>query len=172
MRSLLFKLPGTATRLTASKFFRDSSSFQVTLPWDKGCKRNGVPLAWHAMHRAWPGRLARKMGCTLVLKNSKSSDPDAVEGEPCSLGSNPSAADVEPGCWLSNPTSIKVQHAITVCMRPPECLRVSAPSPGLFARMGGVGVPLIIAPVEGLSITSLVKHHFTSLHANACFAYA
>jgi hypothetical protein len=76
-----------------SKFFRDSSSFQVVLPGESGCKCNTAPLsaAWHEMHRAWPGRLARKMGCTLVLKNSKFSDVGAVEDGT--------------GCRLSNPTS-------------------------------------------------------------------
>jgi len=32
-----------ATRLTASKFFRDSSSVQVFAPAASGCSRNGVP---------------------------------------------------------------------------------------------------------------------------------
>src|SRR5712671_5682958 len=75
---MLLVLP-TATRWTASKFLRDCSSFQVVLPGESGCNRSGVPDAWHEMHRACPGRLARKIGCTCVLKNSKSS-PGAVEG--------------------------------------------------------------------------------------------
>src|SRR6185437_13578270 len=100
-RSLLFKLPGIATLWIASKFLRDSSSFQVVLPGESGCRRKGVPAPWQAIHRAWPGRLARKMGCTLVLKNSKLSDPDAAAGEP--------------GCWLSNPASTRAQDAIIVC---------------------------------------------------------
>ena len=53
-----------------SKFLRDSSSLQVVLPGASGCSRSGVPLAWHATQRAWPGRLARKIGCTFVLKYS------------------------------------------------------------------------------------------------------
>ena len=59
-----------ATRWTASKFLRESSSLQVVLPAASGCSRSGVPLAWHEMQRAWPGRLARKIGWTFVLKNS------------------------------------------------------------------------------------------------------
>ena len=39
-------------------------------PGASGCRRSGVPEPWHAMHRAWPGRSARKIGWTLVLKNS------------------------------------------------------------------------------------------------------
>src|ERR1700730_9393032 len=107
MRSGLFKLPGTTNRLTVSKFFRDSSSFQVVLPGESGCKTNiwAVEPPWHEMHRAWPGRLARKMGCTLVLKNSKFSDGGAVEDGT--------------GCWLSNPTS-KTQQTTTVDTCPPH----------------------------------------------------
>jgi hypothetical protein len=26
-------------------------------------------IVWHEMQRAWPGRFARKIGCTLALKN-------------------------------------------------------------------------------------------------------
>src|ERR1700674_5730830 len=108
MRSGLFKFPGTTARLTASKFFRDSSSFQVVLPGERGCKCNTSPLsaAWHATHLAWPGRLARKMGCTLVLKNSKSSGVDAVEDV---TGWRPSACDLA----LNNPAAAKNRHATT-----------------------------------------------------------
>src|SRR5690349_19401275 len=71
---MLLMLPGTTTRRTASKFFRDSSSFHIVRPGGSGCSRSGVPDAWHEMQRAWPGRLARKIGCTCVLNISKSSD--------------------------------------------------------------------------------------------------
>src|SRR5258706_1872632 len=71
---MLFALPGTTIRRTASKFLRDSSSFHVVLPGESGCRRNGVPDAWHETQRACPGRFARKIGWTLVLNTSKSSD--------------------------------------------------------------------------------------------------
>ena len=43
------------------------------------------------MHLAWPGRLATKMGCTRVLKNSKSSDVEEV--------------GAAAGCWPPSPAS-------------------------------------------------------------------
>jgi hypothetical protein len=57
------------------------------------------------MHRACPGRLARKIGCTLALKNSKSSDADAMEEGA--------------GCWLSNPANITAQQTAVIGTRPP-----------------------------------------------------
>src|SRR6185295_14301299 len=70
--SRLFSLPGITTRFIASKFLRDSSSFHV-VPDENGWRRSGVPAMWHEMQRAWPGRFAAKIGCTRVLKYSKSS---------------------------------------------------------------------------------------------------
>src|SRR4029077_18425199 len=72
--SMLFMLPGTTTRFTASKFFRYSSSFHIARPCGSGCRRSGVPEAWHEMQRAWPGRLATQIGCTLVLNVSEVRD--------------------------------------------------------------------------------------------------
>src|ERR1700686_4182128 len=106
MRSLALVVAGTATRFTASKFLRDSSSFQVVLPGESGCKRSGVPAAWHETHRAWPGRFARKMGSILVLNTSKSSDVDAPEEEA--------------GAWLGSPAIIKAQQTTIVYTRPPQ----------------------------------------------------
>src|SRR5262245_30948998 len=68
-RSLLARgLPATTTRETAWKFLRESSSFHVAAPGASGCNRSGVPAEWHDTQRAWPGRLAVKMGRTRVLK--------------------------------------------------------------------------------------------------------
>src|SRR5262249_28740956 len=58
---------------TMSKFLRESSSLQVALPDGSACNRIGVPVEWHDTHRALPARLVVKIGCTRVLKNSKSS---------------------------------------------------------------------------------------------------
>src|SRR5262245_20091807 len=106
MRSLLLTLPGMTTRRTASKFFRDSSSFQVVLPGDSGCNRSGVPDPWQAIHLAWPGRLARKMGYTRVLKNSKSSDAEE--------------AGVAAGCWSPSPASVRSAKTTVIYTRPPS----------------------------------------------------
>src|SRR5713101_5092681 len=130
MRSRLFSgTPGKTTRWTAWKFFRESSSFQVALPGGSGCKRKGVPDPWHAMHRAWPGRLARKMGCIFVLNTSKFSDADAVEEDA--------------GCWLSNPASIRAQQTTVVYTSPPQAtvrLKSLVPSPHCRARQVFRGV--------------------------------
>ena len=67
---MLFALPGCATRFTASKFLRDCSSVHVDAPAESGCRRSGVPDEWHDTHRAWPGRFARKIGCTFALNTS------------------------------------------------------------------------------------------------------
>src|SRR5215831_5782539 len=61
----------TRARMT-SKFLRDSSSFHVAAPGDKGCKRIGVPEAWQETQRACPSRFAKRIGCTFALKYSKS----------------------------------------------------------------------------------------------------
>src|SRR5262245_34999712 len=90
-------LPGIATRRTASKFLRDSSSFHVVLPGDSGCKRRGVPLEWQAMHRAWPARLARKMGSTLALKKSKLSGAAGA------------------ACWPNNPAKANAKDTMAIC---------------------------------------------------------
>jgi len=70
MSSMLFRLPGNDHALDRSKFLRDSSSFHAVCPAGSGCSRSGVPDEWHEMHRAWPARLARKIGCTFVLNVS------------------------------------------------------------------------------------------------------
>src|SRR5712691_1572549 len=107
MRSRLFSgTPGRTTRWTAWKFFRESSSLQVALPGGSGCRRRGVPAEWHDMHRAWPGRLAMKMGCIFVLNTSKFSDAD------------PAGADA--GCWPSSPTSIRARQTTVVYTSPPH----------------------------------------------------
>src|SRR5438034_8957170 len=111
MRSLLFSgTPGRTTRWTAWKFFRESSSLQVALPGGSGCRRRGVPAEWHEMHRAWPGRLAMKMGCIFVLNTSKFSDAD------------PAGADA--GCWPSSPTSIRARQTTVVYTSPPHATTV------------------------------------------------
>src|SRR5215831_2326889 len=75
VRSLLFSgLPLTTRARTASKFFRDCSSSHDPLPGENGWRRMGVPPMWHETHRELPGRFVVKIGCTRVLKNSKSSD--------------------------------------------------------------------------------------------------
>src|ERR1700682_6422282 len=51
-RSLLFMSPGVTRGDTTSKFLRDCSSFHVVAPGERGCKRIGVPEAWHETHRA------------------------------------------------------------------------------------------------------------------------
>ncbi len=49
----------------------DSSSFQLVSPGASGTRCSGALFdAWHAMHRAWPGRFFKKMGSTCVLKYS------------------------------------------------------------------------------------------------------
>ena len=65
-------LPAATTRPIAAKFFRDCSSVHVVAPAASGSSRNGVPDVWHDTQRAWPWRLARKIGWTRVLKKSKS----------------------------------------------------------------------------------------------------
>jgi hypothetical protein len=70
----------------------------VVLPGESGCNRKiagAVSLAWQAAQRAWPGRLARKIGCTLFLKNSKSSEAAFPGGTPAGVA----------GCWLSKPNN-------------------------------------------------------------------
>jgi hypothetical protein len=57
------------------------------------------------MHRACPGRFFKKTGCTLVLKNSKSSDVDLLEEGA--------------GCWLSNFNS-RNQQTNSVDTGPPH----------------------------------------------------
>src|SRR5256885_203757 len=103
---MLFRLPGCAARLKVSKFLRESSSFHIALPGGSGCKRTGVPAEWHETQRAWPGRLARKIGCTFVLKYSKSSETGG-----------------EAGCWRISASSSNTHDTPAVCTNPPCCYR-------------------------------------------------
>src|SRR4029434_4401291 len=64
--------PGRTKRVTASKFFRDSSSVYAVRPAGSRTSRNAVPVEWQVMQRAWPGRFSASSGCTLALKASKS----------------------------------------------------------------------------------------------------
>src|SRR5262249_61872556 len=53
---------------TVSKFLRVSSSLQVAWPAGSFCSLSMLlASAWHITQRAWPGRLVRKIGCTLAL---------------------------------------------------------------------------------------------------------
>src|SRR5437763_1971860 len=55
---LAIGLPVLILARMMSKFLRDSSSFQVAAPGDKGCRRMGVPDEWQDTHRACPSRFA------------------------------------------------------------------------------------------------------------------
>src|SRR4029434_2287454 len=59
------------------------------------------------MHLAWPGRLARKIGCTRVLKNSKSSDDADADG---------AAA----GCWPAGPANDRIAKTKVINTGPPR----------------------------------------------------
>src|ERR1700674_3544877 len=93
--------PAVATRLTNSKFLRDSSSFQLVSPGASGTNRNGALFAaWHATHRAWPGRFFRKTGSTCVLKYSSSREAAEEEADRLSCG-----------CLApTNPDAVKSKH--------------------------------------------------------------
>src|ERR1700737_3504399 len=83
-------LPATTSCEATSKLLRDCSSVQEVLPGDSFCrwKAEGLPFSvWQRKQRAWPGRFFRKMGSTLVLKNSKLRECPAVGGETsCAAG--------------------------------------------------------------------------------------
>src|SRR5712691_1634949 len=102
--------------LTTWKFLRDCSSVHVVAPDESASKRIGVPLLWQETQRVWPSRLARKMGCTLVLKNSKSKADAAGE-----LGSWPSSLVVA-GCRVSNAATSNTKK--TTRINPPAFERV------------------------------------------------
>src|SRR3954454_5384307 len=117
---MLFMLPGTTKRRTASKFLRDSSSFHIVRPGGSGCSRSGVPDAWHEMQRACPARLARKIGCTCVLNISKSSVPVA-------------------GLWLAHAPKSSVSTMGIFSMKPPAACR----SPERLALLFVKGLALL-----------------------------
>src|SRR5712692_8267349 len=100
--------------LTTWKFLRDCSSVHVVAPDESASKRIGVPLLWQETQRVWPSRFARKMGCTLVLKNSKSK-ADAA-GEPGSWASSAVVA----GCWASNAATSNSKKAMRINTTPFE----------------------------------------------------
>ena len=56
--------------VSPSTLLRVALKHQVVLPGESRTKWNGaLLLVWQATQRVWPGRLVRKTGCTLVLKN-------------------------------------------------------------------------------------------------------
>ncbi len=62
-------LPGTTTRWTNSKFWRDCSSFQVVLPGESGTRCNGTWLAvWQTNASSVAGTLVKEDGLYLGLE--------------------------------------------------------------------------------------------------------
>jgi hypothetical protein len=67
---------------------------------------------WQDMQRVWPSRLAMKIGCTFVLKYSKSRNAAAaVPG-----GGGGACARRKAGCWVSNAATNNSNKAMGIAL--------------------------------------------------------
>ena len=79
-----------ATRWTATKFLRDSSSVQVVLPGESGCRRSGVPLDMAGDASRVAGTLGQEDGLHLGLEELEIQRPRCGGGSRWLLAQQPS----------------------------------------------------------------------------------